>query len=344
MNKTGKILQVGFTYIGTVVGAGFATGQEILQFFTQYGWMSTLAIAIACLLFVWIGTKLMLMAADIGARSYEDLNNHLFGETAGLWISLFTFVILFSITAVMLAGAGSVFVENLRLPYQAGLFFTLALTYIIIIKGIDGILAVNTVVVPMMLLFNLVLVAVTLDLPTAGNFIHLMSDAHPGRILLSPFLYTAFNLGLAQAVLVPVGSTIKDPDILRKGGMAGGIGIGLLLLGGHFALAAHMPGITQYDIPMSSIVYRLGRVAQFLFVLVIFAEIFTTFIANIYGLTLQIRDKVKLTDRTIILTLLALCYLISQIGFKTLLSTLYPLFGWICMVWLVMIMWRKRTR
>lgn len=29
-----RTLQIAFTYIGTIVGAGFATGQEILKFFT----------------------------------------------------------------------------------------------------------------------------------------------------------------------------------------------------------------------------------------------------------------------------------------------------------------------
>lgn len=32
MKQAFRVLQIAFTYIGTVVGAGFATGQEILQF------------------------------------------------------------------------------------------------------------------------------------------------------------------------------------------------------------------------------------------------------------------------------------------------------------------------
>ena len=33
MKQAFRVLQIAFTYIGTVVGAGFATGQEILQFY-----------------------------------------------------------------------------------------------------------------------------------------------------------------------------------------------------------------------------------------------------------------------------------------------------------------------
>jgi uncharacterized membrane protein YkvI len=38
MNKKSvSTLKVAATYIGTVVGAGFATGQELLQFFSKFG-------------------------------------------------------------------------------------------------------------------------------------------------------------------------------------------------------------------------------------------------------------------------------------------------------------------
>lgn len=32
--------RIAMAYVGTVVGAGFATGQEIIQFFTCYGYSS----------------------------------------------------------------------------------------------------------------------------------------------------------------------------------------------------------------------------------------------------------------------------------------------------------------
>ncbi|MBC8080240.1 MAG: hypothetical protein H7X86_07830, partial [Gorillibacterium sp.] len=58
MRKIGQILQVAFTYVGTIVGAGFASGQEILQFFTRYGWMAVPTISVAAFLFIWLGIKI----------------------------------------------------------------------------------------------------------------------------------------------------------------------------------------------------------------------------------------------------------------------------------------------
>lgn len=40
-------LQIAFTYIGTVVGAGFASGKEIVEFFVQYGSQGLVGILLA---------------------------------------------------------------------------------------------------------------------------------------------------------------------------------------------------------------------------------------------------------------------------------------------------------
>lgn len=341
MRRWGSILQVSFTYIGTVVGAGFATGQEILQFFTRYGWMATLTIGIASILFVWLGIKLMLLANVVGAKSYEDLNKLLFGERIGSLVSLFTLISLFGVSTVMLAGAGSVFSEHLNLPYQAGLLFTLLLSYILLIKGMDAIMAVNSIVVPLMAIFSCIVVWNAVNTPGSANWLLLDTGYTTERIWFAPFLYAAFNLTMAQAVLVPLGAQIYDRSVLFWGGLWGGISIGLMLIAGHFALSSQMPGIMSYDIPMGQLIYGLGSLLPLLFVLVIYGEIFTTFLADVYDLSLQIEQRTRLSCKTIVPIVLLLSYGISQIGFKALISSLYPLLGMLSMAWMIMMMWRK---
>lgn len=237
MKQAFRVLQIAFTYIGTVVGAGFATGQEILQFFTQYGKWATITIGLSTMLFVWLGTKMMLIAHDTGSRSYEDLNKHLFGLKAGKWITWVTLLILIGVNSVMLAGAGSVFVEHLGLHYQTGLIVTLVGTYLLLGRGIQAILQMNSIVVPMMLLLSLLMITSTIHHPGASRFITLTTDSNPIQVWLSPLLYTSFNLVLAQAVLVPVGNQIRSRSVLKWGGVLGGIGVGFMLMAAHFAMS-----------------------------------------------------------------------------------------------------------
>lgn len=337
MKKSVLVMQIAFTYIGTVVGAGFATGQEILQFFTTYGWWAPFTILLTTALFIWLGTKLMLLSHDIKARSYEDINRMLFGDRVGGVISLFTMAIIICVNSVMLAGAGSVFVEHLHMNYQIGLLITLLGSYWFVSRGMDAIVKLNSIVAPTMLTFTLFIIIHTLQMPNASQVLTLNTDKSFYAAWSAPLLYGAFNLAMAQAVLVPLGASMPNKKVIQLGGIIGGVLIGVLLLSGHFALAVHMPGITQFDIPMGHIASGLGVFIQLIYVLLIFSEIFTTYIADVYGITLQIQQRTGIHQKLIIMMIMLFCYLFSQFGFKPLVSFLYPLFGLFSLAWLYLL-------
>lgn len=330
-----RTLQIAFTYIGTVVGAGFATGQEILKFFTQYGHWAVLTILLSTILFIWLGTKMMVIARRIEAESYEDFNRHLFGEQVGSTISLFTMVILIGVNSIMLAGAGAIFEEHLGLHYQTGLLLTLLGSYFLLKRGISGIMQMNSIVVPLMLTLSLIIIVNTIQIPGAERFLFLNTDRSLFGAWMSPLLYTAFNLGMAQAVLVPMARHTNDEQSIKRGGILGGVGIGFMLLAAHFAMSSQMPGILQFEIPMGSIAVRLGTIVQTIYLLLIFLEIFSTFIADIYGVTTQLQQRLSIAPAVITPLLMLVCYLLSQFGFSSLLSVFYPIFGALSLVWAV---------
>ncbi|WP_379144788.1 hypothetical protein [Paenibacillus sp. sgz500992] len=333
-----RTLQIAFTYIGTIVGAGFATGQEILRFFTRYGHWAVLTILLATVLFIWLGTKMMVIARRIEADSYEDFNRHLFGERVGSSISLFTLIVLVAVNSIMLAGAGAIFQENLGLPFQAGLLITIFGSYFLLKRGISGILQINSVVVPLMLTLSLIIISNTLGVPGAGRFLFLETDRSIFGAWMSPLLYTAFNLGMAQAVLVPLARHTDDEKSLVRGGILGGAGIGFMLLAAHFAMSSQMPGILQFEIPMGSIAFRLGPLVQSIYLLLIFLEIFSTFVANIYGVGVQLKQHLPIAPSLVTPLLMLICYLFSQFGFSSLLGVFYPIFGALALVWVIMLL------
>jgi uncharacterized membrane protein YkvI len=340
MQTLRKVLQIGLTYIGTVVGAGFASGQEILQFFTIYGLKGLWAIGLSTLFFLWIGTKMMLISREIGAYSYHDLNYYLFGKYVGTFANILTPLILFGVTTVMLAGTGSIFQEQLMLPYQMGILFTILLTYLIMTKGLNAILTVNSIIVPLLILFTVIISRNTFQFH--GWFMP-MEQSSSLNWLTVPFVYVSFNLAMAQAILVPLGKEINDDRVLRWGGFVGAIGLGLMLLGSSYALSSHMPNVMEYEIPMAMLLLGSGKTLHILFLIVIYGEIFTTLIANVYGLTRQFETCIRVPRSYLIAGILLLCYTVSLIGFSTLLQYLYPIFGYIGLGLFFMIAWKKGT-
>jgi uncharacterized membrane protein YkvI len=335
-----QILQIAATYIGTVVGAGFATGREIVEFFTKYGSAGFAGILISGFLFIVIGTKLMIMARRIGASSFDDMNHHLFGSAASRVVNILMLIMLFGVTGVMLSGTGALFREQLHLPFQAGVILTLIVTYFVMKKGIDGILWTNSLIVPIMILFSLILSFSMFD-PSGGRQLFAGEDfTGQWKWLVSPFAYAAFNLTLAQAVLVPLSKEAADESVIKWGGFLGGLGLTFILLNSHYVLYS-VPRVLSYEIPIAEIVGGLGITVHYFFVLVIYGEIFSTLIGNLFGLAGSLRKNIRLSGNGILISLMLGSYLLSQVGYAELLHYLYPVFGMIALIFLGVISAKK---
>ena len=107
----GAAFNIVAVYVGTVVGAGFATGREIVEFFSRFGIYGLIGVFMAGYILTYMGAKLMRIAAAIGAQSYEEMNVHLFGKFFGRIINIVMLFMLLGVCAVMLSGAGAVFEE-----------------------------------------------------------------------------------------------------------------------------------------------------------------------------------------------------------------------------------------
>ncbi|MFC7394701.1 transporter [Scopulibacillus cellulosilyticus] len=333
MNKVKLTFQVAATFIGTIVGAGFATGKEIVQFFTQYNSLGTLGIFISGILFTFLGTKLLIYSNRIGAYSYKELNDAVFGRRVGFVINVFIFFMLIGTTSVMLSGAGAVFREQLGLSKQLGLIITILLCFMFLLKGLKGVFAINSLVVPIMFLFTISSSWVNFLNHGFHMFIPEWTTPSAGGLhwLVSALSYVVVS---TLAIIVPVGKEIKDEKVLKWGGIFGGIGFTFLLLLAHFVLLNNQHAI-GYEIPIGEIVKYFGFGIHLAFIIVIYGEIFTTFIGNVFGLSRQIGSLVSYNQVTITLIILICMFFFSQISYGFLISTLYPLYGYFSMVCLI---------
>ncbi len=350
MKKPIQVLQVAFTYIGTLAGAGFGSGREVIQFFTGFGWFAIVSIVVTTILLVWIGMKIMLLANDLQAKTYGDLNRMLFGNVVSKFLGIYTMIILFLFTSAMMAGSGAVFHEQLNIPLQLGLVITFICAYLVLIRGIQAIMNVNIVIIPVILIFTVILVVHTSESPSVSNWITLQVEPTSNSFwyyinkYTGALCYTGFNLAIAQTILVPLGAAIKDRNVLKWGAVIGGITLGLLLISAHFILSAQMPGIAQYEVPMANLMNDFSGVIVVFYIVVLFGQIFTTLIADAYGFISQIKERWMLNIKWIVLLMLIPCFIISQYGFKDLLSILYPVFSGISLIWLIMLIIKRRPK
>lgn len=339
VNWTGAF-QIAAVYVGTVVGAGFATGKEIVEFFSRFGFFGMLSIMMSGYLLISLGIKLMRLAAHINAHSYQELTEYLFGRMFGSIINIVLLFMLIGVSAVMLSGAGAVFEEQLMLPKSIGVLTTIILAAIVMIVGLKGIFAVNVFVVPMMIIFSLILFGLSMKLPNFVETVMYIPFATDGwKSVAAPFTYAAFNLSLAQAVLVPVASEMKDERTIKWGGFLGGAALTIILFASHFTLVM-LPNVESYEIPMAVIMKNLAASFYWLFIIIIYGEIFTSIIGNVFGLERQLRRLFSLPKYVTVGSIFFIIYMISHIHYGKLLSFLYPLFGYISLIFIVLL-WMK---
>ncbi|CCF13864.1 MULTISPECIES: YkvI family membrane protein [Brevibacillus] len=341
-NSWKTILQIAFTYIGTVVGAGFASGREILEFFVRFGPYGLVGIGIASLLFVWSAIQVMLVAQRIQAKSYQEVSFYLFGKTIGTFFNTILLLVLIGTTSVMLAFTGSLFKESFHLPAQLGIWVSMIFIFLVTARGMGAIHMVNSIFVPILIGFTLLVFFYTKPWDSTASVAGLpLDELEADGWLQSPVYYVSLNVALAQAVLVPIGRECPYRRTLIYGGLVGGLGIGLLLFLAYASLLDNMPHVQFVDTPTIFILSGLGKTITFLFALLVYAEVFSSLVANLFGLVEQVKSYINVHFSLILLIILLICYGVSFVGFSSLLTILYPLFGQIVVFFLVMLFYRQ---
>ena len=98
-------------FIAWIIGSGFATGQEILQFFTSYGYYSYGVVLLNLLGFLFLGQ--VLLTTGYAHREEVNFNHFTFfcGKNVGRFYSWLIPVTLLMIMAVLISGAGATISE-----------------------------------------------------------------------------------------------------------------------------------------------------------------------------------------------------------------------------------------
>jgi uncharacterized membrane protein YkvI len=320
--------RIAMAYVGTVVGAGFATGQEIIQFFTCYGYSSFWAILISVILFIAAGRKIMHFGRKLNARSYGSLTEYLFGNAAP-FVNIYLGLTFVFICGAMFAGAGALFKEQLSIPYAAGALITGLLTLLVTLYGLRGILAVNSVIVPCLIAFSVFVFIYVFGERCQPAVISRDYAPNVLALLKTGISYASFNLVLSIGVLAPMGAEIRAERSLTLGSFLGGGLLGLLLAMGNYTLICKAPEVFYSEVPQMLIVSQIGGAFVYLYMLVVWAEIFTTAIGNLFAIHTIIRENYRISSCFPAVAAPAAGLIICLMGFSNIVSWFYPVLGMI---------------
>lgn len=291
---------IALSVAGAVIGAGFATGKEILMFFPDKG-------------FIYLGISLLIMF--IISILYSFYEKKRITDKIFEWIFTFFIAATFS---VMLSCGGETINQTLNIPA----FFGTVLTYIVCIVitrfSLKGIYIFSTVAAPLMILC---IIAVSINGITLNVF---KSNSSP----LLAISYCGYNL----LSLLPFLKKIKNDEQNDKKFIKGtALGIFIVFICGIFIKAVidkFFMYVSESEIPMLRIALISGNYVGYFYGILVYCAILTTAVSCLYSL------NSKGNKYLISLPLLALAF----IGFEKLIQNIYTLFGYIGSIFIIYIL------
>lgn len=339
-----EVIRVAATFAGTVIGAGFASGQEIAQFFASYGPPGLAGIIIAGALFAWLGGGLLDLGHRLRATDYPQVIYHLCGRHLGPLLDLVTAAFLFTALAVMLAGAATVLRDYFGVPYLDGLVGAGLVAVLTVMFGVRGIAAANMVVTPLLVLSIITISAYSLSY---HDFDITIPQSDYGTVvppasswLLGSLLYVSYNLVISSTVLVPLGNTLSSRKVRRLGGALGGLTLAFLAGCIAVVIMIHSPDILDYEVPILQLASSQSPASSILYALTLLAAMYTTAIASLYGCVAKTRTLLQLSPPATAGAITALALLCSQAGFANLIRLLFPLFGYATLFFTAKLAWK----
>lgn len=336
------LIKVITIYIGSVIGAGFASGQEIMQFFILHGYKGLLGALLSTVLFAYMGGILMFVSVKIRSTNYQELLLCLLGNKAGKVLDVLNLFMLLGGLSVMMAGSAAIFSEHFGLPARVGMWLVVVVTSIVILGGLDGVLTANVLLVPLKL-FAVAAITITAILYAKGGHI-LLPQAIPGGGVGggwagAGFLYVSYNMVVPMAVLSTLGRSIPL-KIGVAGGVVGGFLLGLSIFLVTMAGILYLPEVATYEIPLLYLAGQLGPAFFWLLGFLIWLAIITTAIANAHGIASRLARHGWLSYRFCGVCACLLALPVAGYGFANLVRLLYPIFGYASLLLLIcLIIW-----
>lgn len=333
MKKEGvSTLKVAAAYIGTIVGAGFATGQEILQFFLNFGIGGIWGIVITTVMFIVFGYIIMELGKRLHTHSHLEIIKYAGGRIFGAVIDLIITFFLFGALTAMIAGTGALFEQQFNWPGILGNIIMCLITALTVLRGTNGVINSISYVVPF-LLVTVVGTSIYAIINADALLVSQEMTVTSGLMnnwLLSAILYVSYNTIISIAVLGPLGVKAKDYRAIRNGAVLGGLGLGLGSIMIYLVLSSDTGNIVNLEIPMVYIAGRISSPVQIIYAVVLIAEVYTTAVGSLFGFTSRLTniEKRPKRGRIIIFSASIAALIASQFGFSNLVKYLYPLVGY----------------
>ncbi|WP_407667769.1 YkvI family membrane protein [Orenia marismortui] len=314
--------RVAVTYIGAIIGAGFASGQEILHFFVTYGNRGLMGVLLSGLLFSFLGVIIIYISSKLNCNSYKELFYTIGGNKIGFLADITLTLFLLGSLIVMLAGSKEICNELFNYKVNIGLIATLLIVIWTNYYGLEGIMSLNFILIPILVIITIIITGNLI----AGFHLDQIENYFSLDWIISSLIYTGYNFVLSMTVLIPLTEGIKKTDLF-SGIFLGGILLGFLAFLIAYTLNQFYPQVSNSQIPLLEIIFNYQPKLYYVYSITLWLAMLTTATCNLYALTKRLTLSIRLSEKKIILMIVLFILPFIKLPFSSLVEFIYPQIG-----------------
>lgn len=329
-----------FIIIGTTIGAGFASGQEIYSFFNIYKENGILGICISSLFTGLIIYKGLKIANKYDVNSYNELITKLkINKKVSNIINIIMNIFLLMSFYIMVAGFTAYFKQEFNIPNIVTAIIILILCYITFMKNIEGIAKINSIAIPILIII-VIFIGIRANVFQTIKNIDIINLGLSANWIIKAIEYASYNSILALPILISIRSFAKN----REKNISIITAIILFVLSMIIFLIMYSYNeISSIEIPLVYIASKFGTIYQYIYGIVILFAIYTTMTSAGFSF-LQNCSKNKKTYKHLAIFICISAIFISNISFSNLVNLTYPVFGILGILQLCYILGNKKSR
>jgi uncharacterized membrane protein YkvI len=346
-----SVLRV-ITYAGAIIafliGSGFATGQEILQYYASYGFWGVFGTgSIVLVLISYVAVEFFLTGRREQFEKPSGVFYHYCGKYLGTFFDYFSILFVFLSFTVMISGAGAVFEEYYGLSKFIGGIALAAVVGLTVWFGLTSLVDIIGKIGPV-----IVIVAIALGIYgimrdpegiSTGNAILPSLDLNQASSnwFLAGLSYVGFCMLWLAAFLTALGKTVKNRREATAGGLVGGIAFSLACMVVGLGLLANMSEVFDAEIPMLVLASSLGPWVGALISVMILAGIYTTAIPLLWTVSARFFDDKTKKFKYLTISLAAVGTIIGLVlPFSQMVNIVYVINGYVGIVLLALMIIR----
>lgn len=319
---------------------GLHLGQEIYTFFNIYGTKGLFGLFISVGLIAIIIYKTFNVIIENKIESYQEFitnvvpdrfkNNNILKFTINNIINIFL-LISFNI---MVAGFATYFWQELNISKWCGAIIIAILSLVTFSKNIDGIVKINTYLIPTLILLILFLGFKKI---TNISIIEMQENQNTLYWIISSVLYASYNSITLVPILITLKKYIKTNKEAKVTSILTAIIMIVLSVCIFLLMNLFINKIAKIEIPIVYIASTMGMAFKYIYGITVLIAIFTTAISAGYGfLSNATRNK---KSYIVLSILICICSVfIGQIGFSNLINLLYPIFGYLGIIQIIFLL------